>query len=794
MAFFCPIITYCQERPTRDRFFTISSTIANFDADGGTKTFTISASDSWRISSATQPWGHLSKNGNRLTLNVEANTETMPRSDSFVLVSGNKSISVSITQAGAVSLAVSVNKLNFSLSGGTQSITVTTNGEWSIGTNTASWGHLTRNGNQLSIRVDPNTSTTTRTDWFSIKAGNKEQRIKISQEGGSATLSVSSNSLNFNSSGGTQSIAITTNGTWSIGTNTASWGHLIGKGNQLSISVDPNTSTTSRTDWFSIKAGNKEQRIYISQEGSATSLSVSSNSLNFSSSGGTQSITVTTNGIWSIGVSSASWGHLVKDGNQLSIRVDQNTTTSSRSDWFTIKVGDKEQRVNIYQSASTENASINSVTVSNNVDVNGKRGLSVNVSFNIIGMKDKDAKVSCYFYDSNGDALVNINNSYGTTGSPSHVASSVDIKPRYDNTTYTNLEVKIPYDELHLTDTYSRTLRVDVYIWNYSSSKYTTITRKEKTFFTCIPVISYLKVDGSASNKTKYFGEDGGREYYSVSTNARNYETWGVPSWCRIENKLSTGFTLVCNRNTSSLSRNDYLLVKAAGKEIRIDITQAGSTNTWGISGTSRSYVENATGLTYITSQIKEKGECRLGSITENGKGIVIFGNNGAAWSSIPNSLSEKVKGINGRIVSITITNSGYYCITYDRNAWFGIVPENMKSKLNQFNNNMEEIRSISISENGSFAIVTNEHFFASDISDYSNMKKAYDLYGSIKDVCITNKGICVVCQNGVFYSNIPSNLELKLKGIDYHPDHVTYTDSGTYLITTESGRYSYHM
>lgn len=306
--------------------------------------------------------------------------------------------------------------------------------------------------------------------------------------------------------------------------------------------------------------------------------------------------------------------------------------------------------------------------------------------------------------------------------------------------------------------------------------------------------IAYLKVDGSTTDKAEYFGESGGREQYSVSTSAFSYETWGVPSWCSIENKTSTGFTLVCNRNSNSSSRKDYMLVKAAGREIRIDITQAGSTNTWNVCGTSRSYVDNAIALTYITSQIKEKGKCRLGTITENGKGIVIFGNNGASWCSIPNSLSEKVKEINGIISSVTMTYSGYYCIIYDRNAWYGIVPENMKTKLNQFNNNGEQIRSVSISEDGSFAIVTNEHFIASNTSDYSNMKKAYDLYGSIKDVCITNKGICIVCQNGIFYSNIPSNLETKLKSIDYHPDHITYTDSGTFLITTESGWYSYNM
>jgi hypothetical protein len=73
-------------------------------------------------------------------------------------------------------------------------------------------------------------------------------------------------------------------------------------------------------------------------------------------------------------------------------------------------------------------------------------------------------------------------------------------------------------------------------------------------------------------------------------------------------------------------------------------------------------------------------------------------------------------------------------------------------------------------------------------------MGVAKDKYGTIKDVCITNKGICVVCQNGIYYDNIPSNVEEKLKSIDFHPDHVAYTDSGTFLITTESGTYAYRL
>ena len=391
-------------------------------------------------------------------------------------------------------------------------------------------------------------------------------------------FSISSQHVSFGSDGGNRTFTVSSSATWKISVNTASWGHLSRSGNTLYLRVDANNSSSSRTDYFTISSGSNSIRVDISQ-GKGNSLTVSTESLSFSSAGGSRTITVNSNFSWEIGTKTYDWGHLSINGNTVTLRVDANTSTSSRTDYFTIKSGNLEKRINISQSGNTQTtskiATIKSVSVSNNADVDGEKGLSVNVSFDISGMKGHSGKVSCYFYDTNGNALIDTNNSYGTTGNPSCVAVSCSINPGYDNTVYTDFDVKIPYKELHLSNTYSRTLRVDVIIWDYSSGDGHELTRKSGTTFTCIPNISYLKVDGTTTDKSKYFGESGGREYYSVNTSASTYETWGVPSWCRIENKTSSGFTLVCERNNSRSSRNDYMKVKAAGKEIRIDIEQA---------------------------------------------------------------------------------------------------------------------------------------------------------------------------------------------------------------------------
>ena len=89
-------------------------------------------------------------------------------------------------------------------------------------------------------------------------------------------------------------------------------------------------------------------------------LDLSTDSLHFTSSSGSRTITVTTNGTWDISVDAASWAHLSQSGSNLTVRVDQNYSSDSRSDYFKLKSGDKEKRIDIYQSGSSSASSSSS--------------------------------------------------------------------------------------------------------------------------------------------------------------------------------------------------------------------------------------------------------------------------------------------------------------------------------------------------------------------------------------------------------------------------------------------------
>lgn len=83
---------------------------------------------------------------------------------------------------------------------------------------------------------------------------------------------------------------------------------------------------------------------------------------------------------------------------------------------------------------------------------------------------------------------------------------------------------------------------------------------------------SSLTVDGKTAVSTS-FTYKGGTETFYVRTDASSWETWGVPSWCKVIRKDSGSFTLQCEANYGA-ARSDYMKVKAGGKEVRIDIKQ----------------------------------------------------------------------------------------------------------------------------------------------------------------------------------------------------------------------------
>lgn len=298
------------------------------------------------------------------TLYISANTNPKGERSATITITAHSSffgselsngkqetITVSQETGYASHLSVSNDDVYITANGGKSSISINTDGIFEVSTAPASWVSTSINGKTLNLECGEN-SGIARNTYLIIQSGAKTLRLNIAQAGKSATrLDVSTSSIEFNADGGNRTIDIYTDGECQISTQPASWAHATINGNSISLKVDEN-SGTKRTDYFVIKSGSYTERINILQAGkSATRLSVSTDKVSFSSSGGSKTITVSTDGEWRISTETNSWGHTSINGNTITLRVDANNG-DYRTDYFVIKSGNIEKRINISQDGS----------------------------------------------------------------------------------------------------------------------------------------------------------------------------------------------------------------------------------------------------------------------------------------------------------------------------------------------------------------------------------------------------------------------------------------------------------
>lgn len=443
-------------------------------ANGGNTSISINTDGIFAVSTAPASWVSTSINGKTLNLAYSDNSGTV-RNSYLIISSGSKSKRINITQAGksATRLDLSTYSVEFNANGGSRTIEIYTDGECKISTQPESWANATISGNSISLRVNENPGTK-RSDYFVIKSGSYEKRINISQAGKTAThLNVSSDNISCSYSGGTRTITVSTDGEWQISTGTAGWGHTSISGNTITLRIDENTSSSSRTDYFVIKSGSKEKRINISQDGKpATRLSVSTENVSFGKDGGRRTITVSTNGEWRIGVGTASWAHTSISSNTITLRVDENNSGDERTDYFTVVAGDKEVRIDISQEGGPS-AEINRIRQKHNV-INGySKGLQIEVEFDVSNMKGKRVTATALFYY--GDNTTPLNSAWGGQVS----ISKSDTAP-YTNTTFT-MNLFIPYQNLNMAPGWSGNLSFDIVIKDSNGKK---LARENNQSFT----------------------------------------------------------------------------------------------------------------------------------------------------------------------------------------------------------------------------------------------------------------------------------------------------------------------
>ena len=411
------------------------------------------------------------------TLYISANTNPKGERSATITITAHSSffgselsdrkqetITVSQETGYASHLSVSNDDIYLTANGGSSSISINTDGIFAVSTAPASWVTTSVNGKTLNLECSEN-SGIARSSYLILKSGTKTLRLDITQAGKSATrLDVSTSDVEFSANGGSRTIEIYTDGECQISTQPESWAHATINGNSISLSVDENPGT-KRTDYFVIKSGSYTERINISQAGKQASfLNPSQTNISVSHSGGTRTITVTTDGTWEFGTDTESWIDLSRSGNTITLVISSYSGSSDRSDYFTIKSGNLEKRINITQTAdNTPRAEVNRVWVEHNIQRTGYNSvynaywgwqqvpytynvMRIHVDFDVDNMKGKTIYVCAYFYDEDGNEMRSSSNNYKT--SDGQVAVHGTATATYKNSNWSNFTMEIPYSAI----------------------------------------------------------------------------------------------------------------------------------------------------------------------------------------------------------------------------------------------------------------------------------------------------------------------------------------------------------
>ena len=251
--------------------------------------------------------------------------------------------------------------------------------------------------------------------------------IKVPSDEITITLAVSTNALNYASSGGGQTFTITSNDRWTV-SREDTWltvSSSSGSNNEtISVTADANTTTASRTAHITVRSkvsGIAEHTITATQVALNPTLTVSTNSLSFVAAGEGKSFTITSNTSWTI-ASSESWLTVAPtsgaNGGTVSATAAPNTSTSQRTATITVRSGVSgvEQKINVIQSSSIiPKLSVTPATLSFNV-AGEQKILTISSNINwTVNVAGSDTWLTITPTSGSGDGTVTVTATANTT-------------------------------------------------------------------------------------------------------------------------------------------------------------------------------------------------------------------------------------------------------------------------------------------------------------------------------------------------------------------------------------------
>ena len=332
-------------------FLDVSPTSLSYEGAGGNKTITIESNVSWNISAPS--WVTLSKTSGSGNSNVTATvaSSTSQRSGTITVTGGGLTKTISVSQTAQNFLDVTPTTLTYDGAGSSKTITIKSNVSWTI--STPNWVTLSKSSGsgEATITATVGSSTSERSGSITVTGGNITRTVAVSQTA-QKFLNVSPASLSYSGTGGSKTITIESNVSWSI--TAPSWVTLSkssGSGN-YSITATVGSSTSDRSGTISVAGGGITKTVSVDQSAQAY-LTVSPSSLSFAGAGGSKTITIESNTSWSI--SAPSWVTLSKSSGSgdATITATVSSSTSQRSGTISVTGAGTTKTVSVSQTAQS---------------------------------------------------------------------------------------------------------------------------------------------------------------------------------------------------------------------------------------------------------------------------------------------------------------------------------------------------------------------------------------------------------------------------------------------------------
>jgi hypothetical protein len=200
-----------------------------------------------------------------------------------------------------------------------------------------------------------------------------------------------------------------------------------------------------------------------------------------------------------------------------------------------------------------------------------------------------------------------------------------------------------------------------------------------------------------------------------------------------------------------------------------------------------------------LVEAINEWKSCKNVLITATKGNVAVSSKNGYAISGKfpPEMYNVITEAANNQrpVTDMVLTESGKFIVVIGRNGYTAKgIPEKLDARLNEINEADGEVISVSFNDNGDWLLVSVGAVYGA-ISGISDLQSIADKNGRILTGHLTDKGVAIVCENGVcLQGEFPSALPETIKKTTFRIYRVKFADDGAYFISDKEGSCSFGL